>query len=102
MKCLCQTQRKEVVSGRGSMKISELLHLVHWWFGCRWRQIKRLNQRWYLAKSVEFVDDKLEAAEVHNGGDLEHFDEEGGEREDEDGDSMRKRKGCGGRWVIEY
>ena len=55
-----------------------------------------------MAKSVEFVDDKLEAAEVHNGGDLEHFDEEGGEREDEDGDSMRKRKGCGGRWVIEY
>jgi len=37
-----------------------------------------------LAKSIEFVDNKLEAAEVHNDGDLEHFDdeEEGGERED--------------------
>ena len=41
----------------------------------------------------------LEAAEVHNDGDLEHFDEEeeGGEREDEDGDNMRKKKGCRGR-----
>lgn len=57
-----------------------------------------------MAKSIEFVDDKLEAAEVHNDGDLEHFDEEeeGGEREDEDGDNMRKKKGCRGRWVIEY
>ena len=65
-------------------KISDLLHLVHWWFGCRWRQIKRVSQRWYLAKSIEFVDNKLEAAEAHNDGDLEHFDdeEEGGERED--------------------
>lgn len=42
-----------------------------------------------MAKPIECIDE-LEAAGVHNDG------EDGGEREDEDGDTMRKKKGTAG------